>query len=349
MRDTWIFRFFVRLGSLGVFILPFLLGIVLVSSWFSNHFLHPINPTDKTEISFQIQGGETLDTVSKSLVDKGLIQSSLSIKLFSETKKDSNGKPLTLKAGEYTLTKAMSPSEIFVVLSSGKSTSYTVAIPEGVTIKDTAVILARTQLVTKKEAINALKNQRLMTQLGVPAYIPEGYLLSGEFNFIKPVTADKMVTEIVEAGKKKLSTEINNWQAQASALGYRPYEILILASVIFKEAGNDPEIQKKVSSVYHNRLKIGMQLQSENTLRYGLPDLPESLGADDKTIVSPYNTFLNIGLPPTPIDTPSIQAIKAALNPQESELLYFFKKPDGTYIFSSTFKEHQTKLNQEKL
>lgn len=345
MRNTAIFKFFLALGGLGFYILPFLLGVFLVFSWFQNNFLLAVEPTAKETVAYRVQGGKSLEDIAQDLEEKGLVQNSLSIKWLGEIRKKNKEKPFSLKAGEVALAKSMTPSDILDALSSGKIVAYGIRIPDGATVKDVAVLMAKSELVTEKQAYDALRNQRLMAQLGVPAYIPEGYLLEGDYSFQKPITADQIVEDIVKSSKTALTTNLGNWQARASELGYRPYEILVLASIIYRETSDAINEQSKVSAVYHNRLRIGMQLQSETTLRYGLPDLPENLGEADKAIESPYNTFLNIGLPPTPVCSPSLEAIRAALYPDDSDHLYFFKTPQGSFEYSSTFKEHQKKLS----
>jgi UPF0755 protein len=345
MRDTPIFKFFLNLGGLGFYILPFLLGVFLVFSWFQTNFLLPVDPTSTETVGYQVQAGKSLENLAKELEEKGLVNNSLSIKWLGEIRKKNKEKPFSLKAGEVALSRSMKPSEILDALSSGEIVAYQVGIPAGATVKDVAVIMAKTELVNEKQAYDALRNQRLMAQLGVPAYIPEGYLLEGGYSFQKPITAEQIVEEIVKTSKATLTTNLGNWQARASELGYRPYEILVLASILYRETSGDISEQAKVSAVYHNRLRIGMQLQSEKTLRYGLPDLPLVLGESDRAIESPYNTFLNIGLPPTPVCSPSLEAIRAALYPDDSDHLYFFKTPQGKFVYSSTFKEHQKKLS----
>ena len=186
-----------------------------------------------------------------------------------------------------------------------------------------------------------------MNELGIPAYIPEGYLIEGVYKFNKPSSPEELVRELVNKSKANIDKKIPKWTDRADELGYRPYEILVLASIIDKESEKNSTELNAISSVYHNRLKIGMQLQSKKTLKYGVPDLKEELSDNDMLEETPYNTFINIGLPPTPICSASVASIHAALFPAETDSLYFLKKTDGSFEYSTSFKEHQNKLKAQ--
>ena len=347
-KDSFLHRFFANLGALGIYVLPFLLGIFLVFSWFNGNFVAPLSKGSSEKIGFQVESGWNLQKVAQELESKALIKNWWSVYWLAKFKKENNGEPLKIVAGEYELSPAMSPNEILMALKAGKTVEHPLELPVGLTVKEAGKFLAATKLVTEEEAYDALRDQALMAQLGIPAFIPEGYLMEGTYQFAKPVTAKQIVTVIVEKTRKVFSERLENWEGRASELGFRPYEILTLASMLEKES-EDVQERTDLSAVYHNRLRIGMQLHSNATLAYGIPDFNGTVSQQDIQTPGPYNTYLNLGLPPTPICTPSIEALKSALYPSEKDYLYYFRHPDGTFVYSSTFKEHQAKMKQAGL
>ena len=338
-----LFKFFVVLGRIGVFLVPLqILGFILMGG-IKYTFISPVDKSAKNSIKFTIAQGSTLEKIASDLQSAKIINSAFGFKWIAEKKKGS-----TMMAGEYDISPAKSPTEIVEALFGGTTVNYQVKILGCQKLEEVVANIVELGLITEKEALVAFKNPRLMTELGVPAYLPEGYLLEGTYDFNKPITGEEIVKKIINNSKTELNTKIPSWQDSASKLGYRPYEMLVLASLIEKEAKTDPSQMSLVSAVYHNRLRIGMQLQSDESLKYGIPSIISELTEADKAEETPYNTFTNIGLPPTPICSPSIAALKAALFPGESEALYFLRKKDGTFDYSTSFKEHQTKLDAQK-
>ena len=194
--------------------------------------------------------------------------------------------------------------------------------------------------------MEAFRNKSLMARLQVPASVPEGYVIEGTYSFTRPVAPEKIVTTLVGKSIEKIQTEIKEWRTRPAELGFTPYQIITLASLIEKEAPK-PEDRPKVSAVYHNRLRIGLQLQSDEALRYGFPDLRnKSITQQDINQPGPYNTYLNVGIPPTPICSPSLVSIRAALFPVDQEYLYFTKKSDNSIVYASTYKKHQENIQK---
>ena len=337
-----VFNFFVVLGKIGVVLLPLLLIGFIALFWFKKNFQSPVDYKATNKTKFVIEAGATLDQIAKNLENKKLVNSAYAFKWFA--KKQKNKK---ISAGEYSISASQTPKSIVLSLLSGKTINYTLEIKPCQTIKEISESISKINLLTKEEAFDAFKNPRLMSELGIPAYIPEGYLIEGKYEFNKPRAPEELIKKLLNQSKVALDKKIPKWIDRADELGYRPYEILVLASLIDKEAGESSTELAAISSVYHNRLKIGMQLQSKKALRYGVPDLKEELSDNDMLEETPYNTFINIGLPPTPICSASAASIYAALFPAETDSLYFLKNKDGRVEYSTSFKEHQSKLKAQ--
>ncbi|MFL3013020.1 MAG: endolytic transglycosylase MltG, partial [Candidatus Neomarinimicrobiota bacterium] len=165
----------------------------------------------------------------------------------------------------------------------------------------------------------------------------EGYLFPETYYFFEGVDKKSVVKRLVK--EHQLFWNKQNI-SKADSLGFSPYEIIIIASIIEGEAIYDSE-RPTISAVYHNRLKRGMKLQADPTVQYIIEDGPRRLLNKDLRIKSPYNTYMYKGLPPGPINSPGAQSLHAALNPQTNDYLYFVAKGDGYHTFSRNEKEHE--------
>ena len=177
----------------------------------------------------------------------------------------------------------------------------------------------------------------------VPGPGLEGYLFPDTYRFAEGVTVDNVISAMVAEYRSYWTEERREKLAET---GMSEREIVTLASIIQAEARHVPEMPT-ISSVYHNRLRIGMLLQADPTVLYALGGTRQRLlyAAIDSVADNPYNTYTQGGLPPGPICAPGADALDAALNPIESDLLYFVARPDGTHIFTRSLREH----NQARL
>ena len=198
-----------------------------------------------------------------------------------------------------------------------------------------------------------VRNKNLLDKWGIQADSFEGYLFPNTYQFNENESPSDIINVMVQEYKRNLSDVM---LIQLSQIKMSEQEVLTLASIIEGEAIYDKE-RAIISGVYHNRLKKGMRLQADPTIQYILKDGPRRLLNRDLKIVSPYNTYLNKGLPPGPINNPGIESIKAALFPAESDYLYFVARGDGYHTFSITEKQHnkakrdfqKVRRNAEKL
>jgi UPF0755 protein len=225
--------------------------------------------------------------------------------------------------GEYELHAAMAPLDILAKLLAGRVVLHAVTVPEGYTMAQIADVLAQQQMTDRVEFLRLARDKTFITSLGITAETLEGYLY--------PVLR-AMVDHLGQVFNEEL-------RARADDLHMTRHEVLTLASVIEKETGAGDE-RPQISSVFHNRLKKRIPLQSDPTVIYGLANFDGNLHKKDLSHPSPYNTYRWTGLPPGPIASPGLQSIRAALYPVPSAYLYFVSRNDGTHHFSATLVEH---------
>ncbi len=238
--------------------------------------------------------------------------------------------------GEYELNAAMPPAEILSKLLSGRVVLHAVTIPEGYTIHQIADVLGEQQITDRTEFVRWASDKSFVRTLGLSADSVEGYLYPDTYRFAKMTAAKDVIRTMVDQLEHVMTQEL---KARAKDIHLTVHEVLTLASVIEKETGSGDE-RPQISSVFHNRLKKKIPLQSDPTVIYGLPNFDGNLHKKDLSHPSPYNTYRWTGLPPGPIASPGAEAIRAALYPAPSVYLYFVSKNDGTHQFSATLVEH---------
>jgi UPF0755 protein len=247
-----------------------------------------------------------------------------------------------IQPGEYELHAAMSPAEILSKLVAGRVVLHSVTIPEGYTIAQIAEVLADRNITDREEFLRLTRDQSFIRTLNISAETLEGYLFPDTYRFARHTAAKDVIQTMVERLEQVFSAE---WRGRAQELGMTRHQVLTLASVIEKETGSAEE-RPQISSVFHNRLKKNIPLQSDPTVIYGLPHFDGNLRKKDLSHPSPYNTYRWIGLPPGPIASPGAESIRAALYPAATPHLYFVSKNDGTHYFSTTLAQHNRAVEQ---
>jgi UPF0755 protein len=230
----------------------------------------------------------------------------------------------------------MTPLQVLDALTKGRVKHYKVSIPEGYTVRQIAQFLEAEGLTEGEAFLEKCFSPQYASSLGVEAKSLEGYLFPDSYLLPKGLPPED-VTEMMVRQFRQVYT--SQYSERSKELGFSDYQILILASIIEKEAAI-PEERFLVSSVYHNRLKRNMRLYSCPTVIYGMEDFAGNLTKEDLERYTPYNTYIIRGLPPGPICNPGTEAIRAALYPAETNYLYFVSKNDGSHHFSATLKEH---------
>jgi len=326
--------FFFRFGKLSVYVIALGGSCLLSFLLFYNLIFAPIDSGSTEPVSVIVQPGDSVDQVFQKVVDKGLAPSVWALQFVRDLK----GVDSPISAGEYALSKGYSTDETIASIFSGNVIMHPVTVAPGSNLNDVVRVVAATPLTTEEEFAAALTDENLLAQLQVRGTSFEGYLFPKSYEFTRPITPREIIISMVNALREQFTPTMLE---RSLDLGLNDHSILTLASIIEKETVR-PEDKAIVSSVYHNRIRIRMPLQSDAALRFG-KQLPDSAPLPDEARrePNPYNTYLSDSLPPGPICNPGLNSIVAALYPQESTYLYFFKKPDGSINFSSSLREHE--------
>ena len=250
-----------------------------------------------------------------------------------------------VRVGEYEVRMNMSPNEVLKVITSGKSVLHPVKIPEGFNIEQIATVLAEKNLVDREEFIKLANDPRMSQLHGLKGRTLEGYLYPDTYSFTH-FTGDRVIIKtMVDKFKDVYNREI---KFAAERQGMTMHEVVTFASIIEKETGA-PEERPLISSVFHNRLKIKMPLQSDPTVIYGKVGDKKNITKTDLMTTTPYNTYRRKGLPVGPIASPGRESMLAVIEPAKSKYLFFVSKNNGTHFFSETVKEHNKAVRMYQL
>ncbi len=279
-----------------------------------------------------IAKGQTFGRTAHLLHAQHLIEHPFKFRLLARLQ----GQDKQIQAGEYLLSATMSPAAIMDTLVNGKVRLYKFTVPEGSNLKQIAAIVETAGLMPQAEFIGAATDIEFAKAKGIAAATFEGYLFPDTYFFPKDASARAIITAMVD----RLRSEVTPArEKRAAAIGLSVHQVLTLASIIEKETGAAAE-RPVISSVFHNRLRRGMRLETDPTVIYGIENFDGNLTRKHLTTPTPYNTYLIGGLPPGPIASPGLAAIEAALYPADTPFLYFVSKKDGTHQFSKTLADH---------
>ena len=315
-----------------------LLGIL---AWKVFDYAAQPSGNDISEKVITVLPGQHFKMITSQLEGAGIIRDSLRFKLFARFK----GYDKRIKAGEYRLSSVLSPKQVLEIMVSGKVALYRVTIPEGYNLVQIAGIVSKMGLAEAPVFIGSATDPAIVNALGVEAGSLEGYLFPDTYHFPKGLPLDEIMGTMVNRFQEIFST---GWHERARQMGMSVHEVVTLASIIEKETGAAFE-RPLIASVFHNRLAKGMRLSSDPTVIYGIKDFDGNLTRKHLTTMTPYNTYLNKGLPPGPIANPGLASLEAALYPAETDYLYFVSKRDSTHQFSTTFKEHSRAVRKYQL
>jgi len=319
--------------------------------WFEN-MLSPKNPTDTVFVEFEVASGSTAKQLALKMQDQGLIKNQLAFSLIAKFK----GKDDKIKAGKYYLSPSMSPEHILDKLVKGESVNedIKVTIPEGSTLKTIARIFSEKGLVSEEAFVKSLDINNFKDKYFFLKDFPkdstlEGFLFPDTY-FMPPGKSAEFYIDILLKRFEDIYFNKVDGVIKENDIELTPYQVVTLASIVEAEAKLENE-RPIIAGVFHNRLKIGMPLQSCATVAYALGVHKDVLSLDDLEIDSPYNTYKNFNLPPGPIGSPGLSSLLAVANPADVDYLYFVAKGDGSHIFSKTYIEHlnaQSKIESNK-
>lgn len=330
-------------NTLVLFVLGLLAGIAFLyfakTFWFGIHSLDSAQ-TEKRLI--HIHSGHRPNELAVQLQEAGIISDAKEFLFLGKILR----KWKNLKVGEYALSPSQSPIEIFSIITSGISAATVVTVSEGKNLYQIAQQLQELGLDPQQEAIPLAKDPAFIRSLGFSNPLPaslEGYLYPDTYYFDAETPVPDALKRMVQNFEKVWSTLDTS---PLTSQGWKRQQIVTLASIIEKETGA-PEERPMISSVFHNRLKKKMRLQSDPTTIYGLWEhFNGNLTRENLLHPTPYNTYSKFGLPVGPIANPGAEALRAAIRPATSSYLYFVSRNDGTHYFSETFAEHQKAVNK---
>lgn len=295
-------------------------------------FIRTAPGAGESSVLFNFKGAMTFRAVARELAAKRVVTSPLLFTLYGRLR----GEDSKVKAGYYQLNDGMPPREILRKLVAGEVYLRPFVLPEGYSTFQAAELLTQQSLLDGKQFLARCHDRELLRKLGISGDTLEGYLVPGTYNVEPDMDETGLVTAMVGEFTRNRRTR---YEARVKASGKSWHEILVLASMIDKEAVVPAE-RPVIASVFYNRLARGMRLQSDPTAVYGVRAFAGKVSRADILRPSPYNTYLIEGLPPGPIGNPGDQAIEAALAPARTPYLYFVARQDGTHHFSSTLEEH---------
>ena len=289
---------------------------------------------------YELSSGRSLSYMANDLAQAGVLTHPRLLRLYSRVLSSPK-----IHAGEYRLERGLTPISLLEKLTRGDVVLYKATIVEGWTLAQGIKTLAKNPAV--KSILlekTAVERQAL---LALPPESLEGWIFPDTYSFSRNTTD----VEILRTAYARMESHLAQaWAQRAENLPYKtPYEVLIMASIIERETGHHSE-REKIAGVFVRRLQLGMKLQTDPTVIYGMGDSYQGrITKKNLEQATPYNTYVIAGLPPTPIALPSAASLHAALHPAEGNALYFVAKGDGTSEFSDTLSAHNVAVRRYQL
>jgi peptidoglycan lytic transglycosylase G len=272
--------------------------------------------------------------IARQLGEEGVVRSPLGFVLLATAA----GKARSLKAGEYQIPRDASALAVLSLLASGRVVQHAVVFREGYTVAELARMLEAERLATADGILRVARDRGFLVGLGIEAESVEGYLFPDTYQIVRGMTPGDILGRMAARLREQLSPPILE-QIRARELSV--HETLTLASIIEREAVDASEMPL-ISAVFWNRLRRDMPLQADPTVQYAVGRERQRLTREDLQADSPYNTYRRLGLPPGPIASPGLAAIRAALNPAPVDYLYFVAVDERRHHFSATLEDHKT-------
>ena len=309
-------------------------GLAAASAWWLNRPL--ALATDPVELS--IEPGTAPREIAQAWVQAGVQASPLLLYEWFRW----SGQARRIRAGSYEIGRGVTPIELLNKMVRGDETLAVVRLIEGWTFRQVRAELARAEAL--KPTTANMTDDEVMSALGAPGISPEGRFHPDTYAYSKGSTDLALLKRAYRAMQTRLAAA---WQVHAPDTPlHNADEALVLASIVEKETGVGAD-RGRVAGVFVNRLRLGMPLQTDPTVIYGLgPAFDGNLRKRDLLADTPYNTYLHTGLPPTPIAMPGKAALMAAVRPEPTKALYFVARGDGSSEFSETLVDHNRAVNQ---
>ena len=322
---TAIKRWIVRLVSLVA------AAAIIAAAWLVLYAQSELRPA-RLPLQFDLRAGSSLKSVAQQMVDAGVLDDSVRFVILARLL----GEAGRIKAGNYEIESPITRFGLLQKITQGDYTQVVMTVVEGWTFRQLRKTLDDHPAV--KHDTEGWSDAEILRRLGIDQPSPEGWFFPDTYHFSSG-TSD---LDILRRSHRLMLSHLNlQWERRAADSPLKsPYEALILASIIEKETGRADE-RPLIAAVFSNRLRMGMRLQTDPTVIYGMGQrFDGNIRKADLTADTPYNTYTRDGLPPTPIAMPGIASLAAALNPVPSKSLYFVAKGDGSSYFSSSLEEH---------
>lgn len=304
-------------------------------TWLADYAYSPVSPEADTLVF--IPKGSGVRTITTLLAGSGLLPDDIRFPLLARL----SGKAGRLRAGEYRIPPRRTPLQILQILAKGEVVLHRLTIPEGLTVKQVADVLAQDNWIDPQRFLSLTSNPGFITSLGLNRDNLEGYLFPDTYSLARGEVSEesliKMMTDRFLAVWNEVSANFPSDMERR--------QVIVLASIVEKETG-DPAERPLIARVFLNRLEKKMKLQSDPTVIYGLDNFSGNITKKDLTAESPYNTYLIPGLPPTPICNPGRESILAVLRPADAPYYYFVSKNNGAHHFSATLEEHNRAVRE---
>ena len=313
---------------------------LVVLIWFLSYPFLPLNISEENA-SFEIKNGSNITKITQQLIEMDILKDSFRFRLLSFI----YGKSESLKRGQYQVSKSITPIELLDTLSDGKEVLHSITFIEGQTAKKIMSIIKDNKFL--KKTIKVYDGKTILKVTNSDSKYAEGLLFPESYFFYK----DTSDVEIIKNAFYIMNAKLDRaWDKRASGLPYKnKYEALIVASIIEKELGKRSEA-RLIAGVFVNRLNLNMKLQSDPTVIYGMGEkFKGNLRRVDLRKDTPFNTYTRLGYPESPICSPGMDAIEAALNPTSTKALFFVAKGDRTHYFSNTLKQHNRAVRKYQI
>lgn len=333
-----------------------LTGVIGGGYFYIKNALQPVSEEDTTTEKVDIPIGSSPTSIGRILEENGIINNGKIFRYYAKFKNESG-----FMAGEYELSPSMTLDEIIGHLKEGKvqqEVLFQITIPEGRQLEQIAVILENRMGLSEKEFLETASDKEFLEKMREKypqvitdemfdedvKYALEGYLFPATYPFyVENPTAEEVIDIMLQKTDEILQDD--KVRIGMGNMDLTPHELLTMASLIEAEATMTTD-RERISSVFYNRLDVGMPLQTDPTVLYALGEHKDRTLYEHLEVDSPYNTYKNQGLPPGPIANAGLSSIQAALNPAETEFYYFLATPDGEVLFNETLEEHNIDKNE---
>lgn len=320
--------------------------VVLISfacAWFLMDYhkftLTPLQ-LQESETYYELKPGSSIYSIAQEFEDNGWIKNKLYLRIYAKLNKLTG-----IKAGEYALSKNLTPVKLLKNFIDGKVVLHQITLIEGWNFKQMMQAVQQNSKIS--HTLAGQSDEQIMQGIGKSELHPEGQFLPDTYTFSRNITDRELLRTAHNALQKSLQSA---WEGRVEGLPLKtPYEALTLASIVEKETGVASE-RPLIAGVFTTRLRKNMKLQTDPTVIYGMGDqFKGNIKRKHLKQDTPYNTYVHRGLTPTPISMPGQAAINAVMHPKEEGYLYFVAKGDGSHYFSKTLKEHNNAVRKYQL